>query len=139
LPAAAIVDVNADILVLAALEDAVTETNMHEVKAGILVELANGPISKRAEEYLLEKDTVILPDVIANAGGVIVSCLEWQQNLKGEHWQEEKVNTMLNALLTKAANSMLLHADKKHINLKQAAYELAIERLLREHHGKVVD
>lgn len=80
-----------------------------------------------------------LPDVIANAGGVIVSCLEWQQNLKNEHWPESKVNQMLDMLITKATNSMLMHAEAKKINLKQAAFELALERLLQEHHGKVVD
>jgi glutamate dehydrogenase/leucine dehydrogenase len=139
LPAAAIVGVKADILVLAALEDAVTETNMHEVKASIVVELANGPVSKRAADYLLDKQVTILPDIIANAGGVIVSCLEWQQNLKDEHWDEPKVNTMLDMLVTKAANSMLAYAGRKNISLKQAAFELALERLLREHHGVAVD
>ncbi|HKX73413.1 MAG TPA: Glu/Leu/Phe/Val dehydrogenase [Candidatus Saccharimonadales bacterium] len=139
LPAASIIGVKADILVLAALEDAVTETNMHEVKADTIIELANGPISKQAEEYLLGKDITILPDVIANAGGVIVSCLEWQQNLKGEHWDEPKVNEMLAMILMKATNSMLMHAESKSISLKQAAFELALERLLQEHHGKTVD
>lgn len=138
LPAAAIVGVKADVLVLAALEDSVTQTNMHEVKAGIIVELANGPISKEAEEYLLSKGTVIMPDIIANAGGVIVSCLEWQQNLKDEHWDESKVNQMLAMILVKATNSMLMHAESKKISLKQAAFELALERLLQEHHGKAV-
>lgn len=138
LPAAAITAVKADILVLAALEDAVTATNMHEIKADTIVELANGPISKEASEYLWQKQTTVLPDVIANAGGVIVSCLEWQQNLRGEHWQESKVNEMLDMLITKATHSMLHHAKNKHISLKQAAFELALERLLREHHGKAV-
>lgn len=139
LPAAAITELKADILVLAALEDAITATNMHEVKAGIIVELANGPVSKEASEYLLQKQTTILPDVIANAGGVIVSCLEWQQNLRSEHWPESKVNNMLDMLITKATHSMLQHAEAKHISLKQAAFELALERLLQEHHGKGVE
>lgn len=132
LPAQAIVGVKADILVLAALEDSVTETNMHEVKASILVELANGPITKQAEAYLLDKNITILPDIIANAGGVIVSCLEWQQNLRNEHWPEEKVNAELNMLIVKAANSMLAYAEQKNISLKQAAFELALKRLLQE-------
>ena len=139
LPAAAITEVKADILVLAALEDAITTTNMHEVKADIVVELANGPVSKEASDYLLQKQTIILPDIIANAGGVIVSCLEWQQNIRDEHWPESKVNAMLDMLITKATNCMLQHAQAKHISLKQAAFELALERLLQEHHGKVVD
>lgn len=139
LPAAAVIGVKADVLVLAALEDSVTETNMHEVKAGIIVELANGPVSKQAAEYLQQKQATILPDIIANAGGVIVSCLEWQQNLKNEHWDEPKVNTMLDMLITKASNSMFEYAGRKNITLKQAAFELALERLLQEQHGQAVE
>lgn len=131
LPPQAIVGVHADILVLAALEDAVTATNMHEVKADYIVELANGPISQQAEAYLYEKDIVILPDIIANAGGVIVSCLEWEQNNKQEHWPEQRVNDSLNDMLTRATKAMLAYAEKKKISLKQAAFELALERLLQ--------
>ena len=75
-------------LVLAALEDAVTEVNMHDVKAGLVVEMANGPINKAAEDYLFEQGVDVLPDIIANAGGVIVSSFERQQNRRGEHWSE---------------------------------------------------
>lgn len=130
LPSSAIVGVKADILVLAALEDAVTAANMHEVKADVVVELANGPVSKEADQYLSDKGVVVIPDVIANAGGVIVSCFEWQQNLKGEHWPEAKVNQMLSDVLTQAASSMMARASDKGISLKKAAFELALERLL---------
>jgi glutamate dehydrogenase/leucine dehydrogenase len=129
LPPQAIMGIKVDILVLAALEDAVTQANMHEVKAGVIVELANGPISQEAEAYLTEKKVVILPDIIANAGGVIVSCLEWQQNLKGEHWPEADVNKMLEMTLMRAANSMMTHAESAGLTYKQAAFELALERL----------
>jgi len=131
LPAQAITSVKADILVLAALEDAITETNMHEVKADILVELANGPITTQAEAYLLGKNITILPDVIANAGGVIVSCLEWQQNLASEHWTEAEVNQKLAQQLVPATTAMLSYADEHHKSLKQSAFELALIRLLQ--------
>ncbi len=131
LPAQAIVGLKADILVLAALEDAITETNMHEVKADMLVELANGPISDQAATYLLGKNVTILPDVIANAGGVIVSCLEWQQNLAAEHWTEDQVNQKLADQLIPAAVAMLSYADEHHKSLKQSAFELALIRLLQ--------
>jgi len=127
----AIIGAKADILVLAALEDAVTETNMQKVQADVLVELANGPISKAAESYLLEKGKDILPDVVANAGGVIVSYLEWDQNQKGEHWSEVAVNKKLTDLLVPAAQAMLQRAKQKHLSLKQAAFELALERLTK--------
>lgn len=132
LPAAAIIGIKADILVLAALEDAVSEVNMHEVKADVLVELANGPVTKAAEAYLLQKNKVILPDIIANAGGVIVSCLEWQQNLKNEQWSEAEVNQKLNDILIPATQAMLDRAARQKVSLKQAAFELALMRLLGE-------
>ncbi|HEY5668228.1 MAG TPA: Glu/Leu/Phe/Val dehydrogenase, partial [Candidatus Saccharimonadales bacterium] len=85
---------------------------------------------KEAEETLNKRGVVILPDVIANAGGVIVSALEWQQNNAGEHWTEEKVNDRLSEILVPAAKAMLERSKDKGINLKQAAFELALERLL---------
>jgi glutamate dehydrogenase/leucine dehydrogenase len=129
-PTDVITAVKADILVLAALEDAVTESNVAEVQADIIVELANGPISKKAEKYLLDAGKTILPDVIANAGGVIVSCLEWQQNNAGEHWGEDEVNRKLADILIPATQAMLERATTKQLSLKQAAFELALERLL---------
>ncbi|HET9412459.1 MAG TPA: Glu/Leu/Phe/Val dehydrogenase [Candidatus Saccharimonadales bacterium] len=132
LPAAAITSVKADILVLAALEDAIVQTNMHLVNADILVELANGPVSQEAHEYLTQKGITILPDIIANAGGVIVSCLEWQQNLQHEHWSEQEVNQKLADTLVPATNAMIHYAQDKKVSLKQAAFELALRRLLQE-------
>lgn len=130
LPSSAIIGVKADILVLAALEDAVTEENTASIKASVIVELANGPITKQAEKQLLKQNTVILPDVIANAGGVIVSCLEWQQNLKNEHWDEDEVNLKLADILVPATQAMLAYAHEKQISYKQAAFELALKRIL---------
>lgn len=132
LPADAIIGVKADILVLAALENAVTDRNAEQVKANLLVELANGPVTKAAEVELQGRNIVILPDVVANAGGVIVSYLEWQQNLQAEHWTEEKVNEKLADILVPATVAMLERATQKQVALKQAAFELAIERLLGE-------
>jgi glutamate dehydrogenase/leucine dehydrogenase len=126
----AIIGVQADVLVLAALEDAVAESNVEDVKAPVIVELANGPVTSSAEAVLQGKKTVILPDVIANAGGVIVSCLEWQQNLAGEHWTEAQVNEKLAELLVPPAQAMLHRAGQKEVSYKQAAFELALERLL---------
>lgn len=130
LPPEHIIRVKADILVLAALEDAVTETNMSKVQASIVVELANGPISTAAEKHLESSGIAILPDIIANAGGVIVSCLEWQQNLANEHWTEVVVNDKLETLLKKATGDMIARSKTENISLKQAAFELALERLL---------
>lgn len=130
-PKDTITAVGADILVLAALEDAVTEANMAAVQADIIVELANGPVSKKAGQYLQQAGKTILPDVVANAGGVIVSYLEWLQNNAGEHWTEDEVNRRLNDILVPATQAMLERAADKQTTLKQAAFELALERLLK--------
>jgi glutamate dehydrogenase len=125
-----IIGVKADILVLAALEDAVTEHNAEEVQAKLVVELANGPITSPGEEILERANVTILPDIIANAGGVIVSCFEWQQNVAGERWTEAEVNEKLQETLGKASNDMIKRSEAQGISLRQAAFEIAIERLV---------
>ncbi len=130
LPSDAITNVAADILVLAALENAVTKDNAADVKASIVVELANGPITKDAEAILLAAKKNILPDVVANAGGVIVSYLEWQQNVANKYWSEAEVNQKLRDILVPAAQQMLQRAKEKRTSFKQAAFELALIRLL---------
>lgn len=130
-PSDIITAVKADILVLAALEDSITEDNVGHVQANIIVELANGPISKQAEKQLTAKGTTILPDVIANAGGVIVSYLEWHQNQAGETWSEATVNQRLADILIPATQAMLKRANDERTSLKQAAFELALQRLLK--------
>lgn len=128
--AADIIGVKADILVLAALEDAITELNAAEVKAKFIVELANGPVTTAGEEILEKAGVIILPDIIANAGGVIVSCFEWQQNVADEHWSEAAVNKKMQKFLSKATTSMIDRAVSRGITLRSAAFELALERLL---------
>jgi glutamate dehydrogenase/leucine dehydrogenase len=130
LPSDAIITTQADVLVLAALEDAVTGANVETVRAHVILELANGPVDQDAEPMLHQNNIAVLPDVIANAGGVIVSYLEWKQNLAGEHWAEDLVNTRLAEHIVPAAHYMFKRADQKTIPYKQAAFELALERLL---------
>lgn len=120
----------ADILVLAALDNAITGDNASEAKAPILVELANGPISEEAEAYLLDHDKQILPDIIANAGGVIVSYLEWHQNMKQEQWSEEQVNKELEMYMKQAVEAIYHYARQHTCSLKEAALSLAIKRLV---------
>ena len=130
LPSGAVLSQEVDILALAALEDAVNDENVANVKAKIVVEIANGPVTQEAAEALFDKKVAVLPDVVANAGGVIVSCLEWQQNLKGEHWAESEVLDKMATSLSKASDDMLKRAKERSISLKQAAFENALTRLL---------
>jgi glutamate dehydrogenase (NADP+) len=130
LPHDEVTRIKADILVLAALEDSVTEGNVANVQAGIIVELANGPVTKEAAAELDKQSVVTLPDIVANAGGVIVSYLEWQQNVQHENWDEHTVNQKLADLLVPATRAMMERAKAQGINYKQAAFELALQRLL---------
>jgi len=119
-----------DVLVVAALEDALNENNMKGVKAKYVVELANGPVSNEAFEYLTNQGVVILPDVTANAGGVIVSYLEWKQNKENERWDERKVNTELEKYMKKAVEQMYKTAQQEKVPLKEAAFMNALKNLL---------
>ncbi|MGH7236929.1 MAG: Glu/Leu/Phe/Val family dehydrogenase [Candidatus Saccharimonadales bacterium] len=118
-----------DVLVMAALGDAVTEDNMKQIKARYIIELANGPVNTKAEQYLSRQGVSIIPDIVANAGGVIVSYLEWQQNKKGEHWPESKVNQKLEKYMVEAVAAMHQTAEKRDTSLKTAAFINAIEQL----------
>lgn len=129
----ALLSSDVDILVLAALGDAVTaRENVDTIHAKYLLELANGPIDERAYTYLVEHGHVILPDIIANAGGVIVSYLEWLQNKKGEHWSLEKVNATLEKYMVTAIEDTYKFSLKKEVPLKEAAVMLAVERLIEK-------
>lgn len=124
-----ILSVNTDVLVLAALEDAVNGDNAGDIKASVVVELANGPLNTAALDTLEARDIHVLPDVIANAGGVIVSYLEWKQNKASEHWSEAQVNNELERIMTDAMKHASNRAKDDGVSLKQAAFVIALERL----------
>jgi glutamate dehydrogenase/leucine dehydrogenase len=119
-----------DILVPAALENVINEKNMKNIKAKIIIEMANGPVTEEAYEYLSKKGVIIVPDVLANSGGVTVSYLEWVQNKAGYYWSEEEVNSKLEVMMKKAFEAIWEKASKKKIPLKQAAFEVALERIV---------
>lgn len=123
----AILTQECDVLVLAALGGAVTADNADTLQTRYILELANGPVDESATELL--RETIVVPDIIANAGGVIVSYLEWQQNISGEHWSEEKVFEKLDDTLAAATKEMKHTAKERKVSLKQAAFINALERL----------
>ncbi len=118
-----------DILVPAALEDSLTGPIAENVKASIVLELANGPITMEADAILRRKGVTVLPDVLANAGGVAVSYFEWYQNLHDEHWTVEEVHEKLRAKMDAAVAKVLRTAETYHPSLRQAAYVVALESL----------
>lgn len=119
----------ADVLVLAALDNAVTPANMTDINSRILLELANGPVDTAAESYLVGQERIIIPDIIANAGGVIVSYLEWVQNKANEKWSEDKVNDELTVYIERAIQAVYLLAKQQSMTLKEAAIAQALTRL----------
>ncbi len=118
-----------DVLVLAALEDSVNKENAKNVKAKILLELANGPVSYAAYKHLADNGLLVVPDILANSGGVVVSYLEWVQNKNGERWPEDKVNRELENYLVKATDKVYERMQKDNLTLKEAAFAVAIARL----------
>ena len=118
-----------DVLVLAALEDAVTEQNAATVNAATILEIANGPVSNEADDQLAKRGVEVLPDVLVNAGGVIVSHLEWVQNRIGDTWSEDEVNRRLTERLAREAAACFDRAEEDNITLRTAAYTQAIGRI----------
>ena len=119
-----------DILVLAALGDVITDKNVANIKAKIVLELANGPLSDKAYELLVGRGIIVIPDILANAGGVIVSYLEWLQNRAHEHWTEEVVNQKLAEYIVPATTLALTYSSQHNVTLKEAALALAMMRIL---------
>ncbi|MGB2844329.1 MAG: Glu/Leu/Phe/Val dehydrogenase [Candidatus Aminicenantaceae bacterium] len=118
-----------DILIPAALEDQIHQKNAHKIKAKIIIEGANGPITPEGDEILEKRGVDVIPDILANAGGVVVSHLEWVQALSGLYWEEEQVNAELERKMIKAFKEVWEKATKRKVSLRCAAYLVAIERI----------
>jgi len=119
-----------DVLVLAALENQITAVNQQEVQAKIILELANHPITSEADELLSQREIVIVPDILANAGGVIVSYFEWAQNCENYYWGEAKVNRRLQRLMRRAFSDVVQISTKYSVDLRTGAYVVGLARIL---------
>jgi len=118
-----------DILIPAALGGVINKSNAGKIKAKYIVEMANGPLTAEADAKLIKKKVIVVPDILANAGGVTVSYFEWLQNIQGESWIKTEVNQKLKSLLTSAFDEINKIATKHKISLRMAAYVLALERI----------
>ena len=120
-----------DLLVPAALENAIDGDLARDVRADVIVEAANGPLTPRADDVLTERDVLVVPDILANAGGVTVSYFEWVQNRQRFYWTEQRVNDELERTIVEAFDRLVsTHEDRRTPNLRTAAYVVAIQRVL---------
>jgi glutamate dehydrogenase (NADP+) len=120
-----------DILVPGALEDVITENNMQNIKAKIIVEMANGPVTPKAHHYLTEKGVIIVPDILANSGGVSGSFIEWEQNLANKKLKKDLVLKRLERIMVNAFSRVWKESKARKTNLKEASYLVAFRRLLK--------
>ncbi|MCS6895494.1 MAG: Glu/Leu/Phe/Val dehydrogenase [Bacteroidia bacterium] len=127
-----------DILVPAALEDQITPQNAPNIKAWLIAEGANGPTTAEADPILNEKGITVIPDILANAGGVIVSYYEWVQNRRGHYYTESEVQDRADNTIKQAFDDVFTRAAANKVSLREAAYLLAVERVARalRMHGK---
>jgi glutamate dehydrogenase/leucine dehydrogenase len=125
-----ILEQECDVLVPAALENQITESNAKKIKARVILELANGPTTPEADAILWEKKIYVVPDVLANAGGVTVSYFEWDQNLKNEHWSEEEVLGKLEPIMKKAFQDVWKAHHEHGVDLRTATFMLAVKRII---------
>jgi glutamate dehydrogenase (NAD(P)+) len=127
---AELLELPVDILVPAALEGQITEHNAGRVQAGMIVEAANGPTTPRADEVLSSRGIYVVPDIVANAGGVVVSYFEWVQDLQSFFWEETEVNTRLQRIMVNAFSEVATLAHARNLRLREAAYVVAVQRVV---------
>jgi len=124
-----LLELDVDILVPAAIGNQITEKNADNIKAKLILELANGPTTIAADQILAQKGITILPDILANAGGVTASYFEWVQNLQNLYWSETEVNSRLEQKIQTATQAVLSAQTNPSITLREAAYAIALDRL----------
>lgn len=119
-----------DILVPAALSNQITKDNADKIKAKIILELANGPTSREADKILFKNKKIVVPDILANSGGVTVSYFEMVQNDKNEHWDSQKVSSDLKKIMQKAFDPVFEQSKKLKVDMRTAAYIIALKRIV---------
>jgi len=126
-----LLEMKVDILVPAAVEDIITEKNASKIKAKYIIEMANNPVASEVDAILGNKGIISVPDILSNAGGVIASYFEWLQSKEKKRWQKKEVLNKLSKILEKAFDEVWSLSKKENVNLRKAAYLLAVDRVFR--------
>ncbi len=125
-----LLECDCDVLIPAALDNVITAKNAKKIKATIILELANGPVAPEADEILQKKGTLIIPDVLANAGGVTVSYFEWVQGRSGDSWTAERVDSELKRYMLAAFDEIRSESKRKNLSMREAAFSIAVQRII---------
>ena len=126
---AELLELEVDVLCPAGLETAITEENVSRIKAKVIAELANGPTTPEADEVLYNNGIMVLPDILCNAGGVIVSYFEWIQGLNRLYWDEGEIHSRLSKIITKSFHTVLAESLERKVSMRSAAYVVAVTRV----------
>lgn len=124
-----LLELKCDILMPSAIENVITEKNAPNIKAKIITEGANGPITPKADDILYDKGIFVIPDILANAGGVTVSYFEWVQGLQSFFWTEERINQQLKEVMDKAFDGVYNMSVSEKVNMRMAAYMIAVKKV----------
>ncbi len=131
-----LLEAEVDVLVPAAMENMINEDNADMIKAPVIVEAANGPVTKEADEILDKKGIIVVPDILANAGGVVVSYFEWVQNTQAFCWTEDQVIYQLKSMMDDAFESVWSIAKENNTTLRTGAYLIAVKRVVEAQNGR---
>ena len=124
-----LLELDCEILVPAAIERVINRDNAPRIRAKVVVEAANHPVTPEADQILNDRSIPIVPDVLVNAGGVVVSYFEWTQNLYQHQWEEERVNEELNKIMTRAYRSVRETVEREKVTYREAAFLIGVERV----------
>jgi glutamate dehydrogenase (NAD(P)+) len=128
-----LLELECDVLIPAAIEGQITERNADRVKASVIVEAANGPTTPEADEIFKERAVLVVPDILANAGGVTVSYFEWVQDIQAYYWEEDEVNDRLRLIMERSHVDVLSLAEERKVTMRTAATMLGVTRVAEAH------
>jgi glutamate dehydrogenase (NAD(P)+) len=128
-----LLELDCDVLIPAAIENQLTDENADAVKATVVVEAANGPTTPQADAIFKDRNLLVVPDILANSGGVTVSYFEWVQDIQSYYWDEDEVNERLRKIMERAYVDVLSLSEERKVTMREAATVLGVTRVAEAH------